>query len=50
MIVDEVKEVITLENDSIDKVQNKAGDEKSIFLEGVGKYKDTLVSFSIYKR
>jgi purine-binding chemotaxis protein CheW len=44
MIVDEVKEVITLENDSIDKVQNKAGDEKSIFLEGVGKYKDTLVS------
>lgn len=42
MIVDEVKEVVSLNADSIDKVTNN--DEKSVYLSGVGKQSDGLVS------
>ena len=42
MIVDEVKEVITLSGDSIDKVSGN--DEKSVYLSGVGKQPNGLVS------
>lgn len=43
MIVDEVKEVVTLEEDSIDKT-NGGNDEKSLYLSGVGKQPNGLVS------
>ncbi len=43
MIVDEVKEVITLSADNIDKATN-GNDEKSLYLSGVGKQPDGLVS------
>ena len=43
MIVDEVKEVITLDSDSIDKISG-SNDEKSAYLSGVGKQPDGLVS------
>ncbi len=43
IIVDEVKEVITLEDCMIEKVNN-ANDENSIYLSGVGKQADNLIS------
>lgn len=43
MIVDEVKEVVTLSADSIDRTTN-GNDEKSVYLSGVGKQPDGLVS------
>ena len=43
MIVDEVKEVITLGADSIDKVSS-SNDERSTYLSGIGKQPDGLVS------
>ncbi|MDE7298112.1 MAG: chemotaxis protein CheW [Lachnospiraceae bacterium] len=43
MIVDEVKEVITLDSDNIDKISG-SNDEKSAYLSGVGKQPDGLVS------
>ena len=43
MIVDEVKEVITLDEESIDKVSG-TNDERSAYLSGVGKQPDGLVS------
>ncbi len=43
MIVDEVKEVITLGEESIDKVSG-GNDEKSLYLSGVGKQPNGLVS------
>ena len=43
IIVDEVKEVITIGADSIDKVSGN-NDEKSMYLSGVGKLPDSLVS------
>lgn len=43
MIVDEVKEVIALSEDSIDKVAG-GNDERSLYLSGVGKQPNGLVS------
>ncbi len=43
MIVDEVKEVITLSADNIDKATS-GNDEKSLYLSGVGKQPNGLVS------
>lgn len=43
MIVDEVKEVITLGEENIDKLSG-GNDEKSTFVFGVGKQQDSLVS------
>ena len=43
MIVDEVKEVITLGEESIDKGSG-GNDEKSLYLSGVGKQPNGLVS------
>lgn len=44
IIVDEVKEVITLDETMIEKVTHNMGDENSIYLTGVGKHEDSLVS------
>ena len=44
ILVDEVKEVVTLEDESIDKVTYNAKDEKSMFLNGIGKHGDNLIS------
>ena len=46
MIVDEVKEVITLDEESIDKVSG-TNDERSVYLSVVGKQPDGLVSLLI---
>lgn len=43
MIVDEVKEVITLSEESIDRITG-GNDERSAYLVGVGKQPDGLVS------
>lgn len=43
MIVDEVKEVITLDEENIDRIAD-TNDEKSAYLFGVGKQTDGLVS------
>lgn len=44
VIVDEVREVVTLENDRIEKVAYDSKDEKSNFLSGVGKSDGGLIS------
>lgn len=44
ILVDEVKEVVTLEDENIDKVTYNAKDEKSMFLNGIGKHGDNLIS------
>lgn len=44
MIVDEVKEVVTLENDQIEKVAYDSKDEKDSFLCGIGKCDGGLIS------
>ena len=44
IIVDEVKEVLTLEEDCIEKVTNDSKDEKESFVFAVGKCEDGLVS------
>lgn len=44
IVVDEVKEVVTLEDDQIDKVTYAASNENYKYLSGIGKYKDSLVS------
>lgn len=44
VIVDEVKEVITLEDSNIDKVSQNANDENSQYLSGVGKHSENLIS------
>ena len=44
MIVDEVKEVVTLENERIEKVAYDSKDEKANFLCGVGKSEGGLIS------
>ena len=44
VIVDEVKEVVTLEDDRIEKVAYDSKDEKSNFLCGVGKSDGGLIS------
>ena len=44
IIVDEVREVVTLESDQIEKVSYETKDEKGNFISGVGKCKDGLIS------
>lgn len=44
VIVDEVREVVTLENDRIEKVAYDSKDEKANFLSGVGKSDGGLIS------
>ncbi|MBP3475547.1 MAG: chemotaxis protein CheW [Lachnospiraceae bacterium] len=44
VIVDEVKEVVTLENDQIEKIAYDSKDEKDNFLCGIGKYDGGLIS------
>ncbi|MCR5032054.1 MAG: chemotaxis protein CheW [Lachnospiraceae bacterium] len=43
IIVDEVREVITLNSDDIDRI-SKSKDDRATYLQGVGKVNDTLVS------
>ena len=44
VIVDEVREVVTLDTDSIEKVSYDPNDEKSTYLSGIGKNGDNLIS------
>ena len=44
IIVDEVKEVVTLEEDQIEKMSYNSRDEKDHFLYGIGKYEGGLIS------
>lgn len=44
IIVDEVKEVVTLGAEAIDKVGYDTMDEKTNFINGVGKHGDELIS------
>ena len=44
VIVDEVKEVVTLGGEDIDKYSPDNRDEKSDFIKGIGKHNDTLIS------
>ncbi len=44
IIVDEVREVVTLENNKIEKVAYDSREEKTNFVNSVGKYDNELVS------
>ncbi|MDF2589399.1 MAG: CheW protein [Anaerocolumna sp.] len=44
IIVDEVKEVVTLEDNAIEKVTSSAVEDKNGYLSGIGKQKDGLIS------
>ncbi len=44
IIVDQVKEVLSLDSDCIDKVQIDPNDEKSKYINAVGKYNGNLIS------
>ena len=44
VIVDEVKEVVTLENGSVDSVSRSSKKEENSYLNGIGKTGDTLIS------
>lgn len=44
ILVDEVKEVVTLEDESIEKVTYNGKDEKSMYLSGIGKNGENLIS------
>lgn len=44
IIVDEVKEVVSLSGDEIEKPSNSSNNEKAKYLLGVGKSNDTLIS------
>lgn len=44
MLVDEVKEVVTLSENDIEKVAGDTVDSNRVYLAGVGKYNDTLIS------
>lgn len=44
VIVDEVREVVTLDSDAIEKVSYDPNDEKSTYLSGIGKSGDNLIS------
>ena len=44
IIVDEVREVVTLSDDSVEKVTHDAKDETSLFVNAVGKVGGELVS------
>lgn len=43
MLVDEVREVVTLSEEQIEKMSSDSGDFRA-YLTGVGKYNDTLIS------
>ncbi len=44
IIIDEVKEVVTLGTEEIEKVAYNAKDEKSNFINGIGKHGEELIS------
>lgn len=44
VIVDEVKEVVNLDEESVEKSSHDANDEKSQYLAGIGKHNDSLIS------
>ena len=44
IIVDEVKEVVTLEDSQIDKVTYTPANDNYQYLVGIGKYNDSLIS------
>lgn len=44
VVVDEVKEVVTLNDSDIEKVTHNSKDEKISFLSGIGKHGDGLIS------
>lgn len=44
VLVDEVKEVVTLAEDKIEKVSHDKNSNKPLFLSGVGKHNDELIS------
>lgn len=44
IIVDEVKEVVTLDEGSVEKVTNSAVGDKNGYLNGIGKHKGDLIS------
>jgi len=44
IIVDQVKEVVTLENDSIEKIAYDGKEEKINYISGIGKYVGGLIS------
>lgn len=44
IVVDEVKEVVTLETEQIEKVAYDNKEEKSNFISGIGKYEGGLIS------
>lgn len=44
MLVDEVKEVVTLSDDNVEKLASDTGDTTRAYLTGVGKYNDSLIS------
>lgn len=44
VIVDEVREVVNLDEDSIEKVSYDSSDEKMYYLSGIGKHSDNLIS------
>ena len=49
VVVDEVREVVNLKEEDIEKVAHNGKDEKSSFINGVGKYDDQLISlFDVY--
>lgn len=44
IIVDEVKEVVTLDDTMVEKVSNSAVEDKNGYLSGIGKHKEGLIS------
>ncbi|MBQ8317362.1 MAG: purine-binding chemotaxis protein CheW [Lachnospiraceae bacterium] len=44
MLVDEVKEVVTLSEADVEKISGDTVDSNRAYLAGVGKYNDTLIS------
>lgn len=44
VIVDEVKEVVTLENDEIEKTFYDVKDERTSYISGIGKHNGELIS------
>ena len=44
IIVDQVKEVLSLEAENIEKIQSDQKDEKSKYINAVGKYNGNLIS------
>ena len=43
ILVDEVREVVTLSEETVEKISSENGDIKS-YLTGIGKYNNTLIS------